>query len=162
MMCDGAVFADDIKLGGVADMSQECAAIQRDFDRLEKWADDNLVKVNKEKCKLLHLERNNPRHQCILRVTQLESSLAEKDLEVLVDNKLNTNQQCALAAKVANGILGCIRQSTASRSAHEERATIYLFSFKVPSNTYAEYFKKADLDFSQWRVTEELETIDIN
>ncbi|KAK4831210.1 hypothetical protein QYF61_016047 [Mycteria americana] len=49
------------------------------------------------------------------RDTQLESSLAEKDLEVLVDAWLNVIQQCALAAKKVNGTLGCIRQSIASR-----------------------------------------------
>ena len=54
-------------------------------------------------------------HQYILGVTQLESSLAEKALGVLVDNRLNMSQQCALAAKAANGILGCIRRSIASR-----------------------------------------------
>ncbi|KAK4827512.1 hypothetical protein QYF61_018838 [Mycteria americana] len=43
-------------------------------------------------------------------------SFAEKDLGVLVDITLNTSHQCALAAKAANSILGCIRQSIASRS----------------------------------------------
>jgi len=33
-----------------------------------------------------------------------------------VDNKLNISQQCALVAKGANVILGCMRQSIASRS----------------------------------------------
>lgn len=33
---------------------------------------------------------------------------------ILLDIKLNMSQQCALAAKVAKGTLGCIRQSIAS------------------------------------------------
>lgn len=29
-----------------------------DLNRVEKWADRNLMKFNNEKCKILHLERN--------------------------------------------------------------------------------------------------------
>ncbi|KAK4828085.1 hypothetical protein QYF61_023145, partial [Mycteria americana] len=101
-------FADDTKLGGVADIGQ-----RHNLNRLEKWADRNLRKFSKEKCKVLHLVRNNPTHQCMLGTTQLESSLAEK---VLGDTKLNMCQQCALAAEEATSILGCIRQSSAGRS----------------------------------------------
>ena len=61
-----------------------------------------------EKCKVLHLGRKNPIHQCLLGAIQLVSNLAEKDLGVLVDTKLNMSQQCALATKRANGIFGCI------------------------------------------------------
>ena len=46
--------------------------------------------------------------------TQLESSLAEKDLGILVDTKTTISQQSALATKNANIILSCIRQSVFS------------------------------------------------
>ncbi|GAB0180750.1 mitochondrial enolase superfamily member 1 [Grus japonensis] len=104
------------KLGGVADMPEGRAAIQRDLDSLDKWTDRNLMKFNKGKCKILYLESKNPRRQYMLGATDLESSLAEKDLGVLVDTKLKVSQQCALVTKKADYILGCIRKSIASRA----------------------------------------------
>jgi len=55
-------------------------------------------------------------HQYSLGADPLQCSSVERDLGVLVDNTLTMSQQCALAAKKANGILGCIRKSVASRS----------------------------------------------
>jgi len=58
-------------------------AIQRGPERLETWASENLMKFNKGKCKVLHMGQGNPKP------TWAENSPAEKDLQVLVDEKLN-------------------------------------------------------------------------
>jgi len=74
------------------------------------------VVFNKGKCRVRHLGRNNPMHQYRVRADLLESSSEERDLGVLVDDRLTMSKQSVLVAKKTNGILGCIKKSVASRS----------------------------------------------
>ncbi|KAK4832113.1 LOW QUALITY PROTEIN: hypothetical protein QYF61_020740 [Mycteria americana] len=108
-------FADDPKLSGEADTSERRATLQEDLDRLEEWANKNLMQFNKDKGKVLHLGKHNPGVQHRLGPTQLGSSSVERDPGVLVDNQLNMSERRAAVAKKANRMLGCTNEGITSR-----------------------------------------------
>ena len=84
------------------------------------------MRFNKTKSRVLHFGHNNPMHNYTAR--GVADRTEEKDLEVFVDSCLNMSKNCAHAAKKANSILACIRNSTARRS---REAVIPLYSALV-------------------------------
>ena len=76
---------------------------------------------------MLHLGKNNCMHQYKLD-NLLQRSSAEKDLRVLLDNRLAMSQQYILVGKKANNLLGCIKKSMDCRS---REVSLLLYSTMV-------------------------------
>ena len=118
--CTLSKFANDTKLSGAVDKLEGRDAIQRDLVKLKRWDCVNLMRLNIAKTKVLHLGQSNLRMG-----EEHESSPAEKNLEVLVDEKPTMSQQCALAAQMANGTPGSITRWVASKN---REVTVALYS----------------------------------
>ncbi|CAM5140517.1 unnamed protein product [Natator depressus] len=108
-------FADDTKLGGIANLEKDRDVLQEDLDDPVNWSNSNRMKFNSEKCKVMHLGINNKNFSYKLGTHQLEITEEEKDLGVLVDHRMTMRCQCDMEVKKANAVLGCIRRGISSR-----------------------------------------------
>ena len=68
--------------------------IQNDLDRLEHWAENNRMKFNRDRYKVLHLGKRNQMDSYKMGDTWLSNNMSKKVLGTIVDHKLNMNQQC--------------------------------------------------------------------
>ena len=75
-----------------------------------EWTDKWLLKFNSNKCKILYLGKNNPKHKYFIKQGDVQTELAEttceKDLGVYIDPNLSFDHHISLTIKKARRIAG--------------------------------------------------------
>ena len=108
-------FADDTKLGHAVDTDQEREAFQTALDTLCSWAETWNMRFNVDKCHVVHVGRSNKKFGYFMNGVQLTESEEERDIGVIINNKLKPSAQCERAARTAKGVLGQILRAFSYR-----------------------------------------------
>ena len=87
------LFADDTKLYRTVTTDLDCLSLQQDIDNIEEWASKWQLKFHPKKCKTMRIGDKYPKYNYTMTaedgtIVQLEETVVEKDLGVVVDNKL--------------------------------------------------------------------------
>jgi hypothetical protein len=105
------LFADDTKVYHPILSLLDYENLQNDINNLTMWSNQWLLGFNEDKCKVLHVGNHNPCHNYFMNGKMLNSVCEEKDLGVLITNKLSFSKHIAKAAAKANSVLGMIRRA---------------------------------------------------
>ena len=108
-MCQ--LFADDAKIFRGIQSKEDILALQEDLGRLDEWSEKWQLAFNVDKCKSLHIGARNTHHKYKMNGKGLEHIEEEKDLGVLIDEKLDFHRQAAAAVKKANRVLGLVKRT---------------------------------------------------
>jgi hypothetical protein len=104
-------FADDTKVGQIIRSQQDCMRLQECLDRLMAWAARWGMAFNTKKCKVMHIGKQNQRHQYTMGGQVLETTEEERDIGVQMRCSLKPAGQCNKAAMTANSVLGQVTRA---------------------------------------------------
>ena len=105
------LFADDTKIFNLVQEVEDKNTLQRDLEQLTAWSNTWLLRFHPQKCKHLHIGKRDPDpefHYTLLGNT-LEQVKEEKDIGVIIDEKLSFDHQISEKVKKANSMFGVIR-----------------------------------------------------
>ena len=136
-------FADDTKIGAIADTEENRQALQNNIERASDWADKWQMKFNAAKCHMIHFGGKNPCHSYTMGGYApggqiLDSVNNEKDLGIFISSDLKPSLQCQKAAKKANSVLGCMARGLTYRT-----KDVWLKLYKVYVRPILEYSVQA-------------------
>ena len=92
--------------------------LQRTLTNLEKWTKDWGMQFNVEKCKIMHVGKNNPQYEYEMSGRKLKVVEQEKDIGVTVHNSLKPSAHCKKIADTAMAVLNQLTRNFHFRDRH--------------------------------------------
>ena len=111
------IFLKHSKLIGVIKKEEDVFEIQKDIDSMQNWANTWQMSFNYDKCKVIHFGKKNREYKYKMELGQskqpheIEKSLVERDMVLLVSSDLKWGNQVEKATKAAKAIIAQIRNS---------------------------------------------------
>ena len=103
------LFADDTKIYSKIGNITDSVSLQSDLNSLSEWANKWLLAYHPDKCKVLRLgNRKDEPYDYMLESESLTHTHSEKDLGVLIDDKLKLGEHIDQKVNKANKITGVI------------------------------------------------------
>ena len=100
------IFADDTKVYNEIKNLDDVKQLQNSIDEMYEWTTKWLLKFNKQKCKIVHLGKNNKKYDYFIGTGEdrikLEESDLEKDLGIYIDPELNFKKHIKNTVKKAS------------------------------------------------------------
>ena len=115
------LYADDTKILSPITSTKDRDALQLDLNNVINWTNLWLMRLNIEKCKVMHFGKHNQQYTYTLNdyVTDLpvpiKKTEAERDLGIQLTSDLKFSRQCSAAASKANYQLGLLKRTFISR-----------------------------------------------
>ena len=117
------MFADDTKIIGTIRLyhiDTDRAIVQRDIDSIFTWLKEWRMKLNADKCKVMHIGKKVTSHPYSIRDSTsrsqtLEITTVEKNLGIMISNDLKPRFQVQKASSKANAMLAVLKDTFVTR-----------------------------------------------
>ena len=110
--CSIKIFADDTKAYFPINSLSDKSILQESINSLVQWSERWQLKFNSDKCKILHIGKNNPKYEYSITENGVAKILSEtnseKDLGVFIDPLLSFDDQVDYVTKKSRRLSGLI------------------------------------------------------
>ena len=148
------IFADDVKM--VVNPTN-LPDIESDLGELCMWESKWLLKFNLDKCFVLHVGNANPRNAYSFHGSELKSTLKEKDLGVLFNDKFDFSDAIESFVSKAKSVLFWVTRNIISREPE-----VMLKAYKSIIRPHLEYCCQAwspNARHGNWKIIMEIESV---